>query len=147
MGYEMGVRQDVLVVTGDGKWTRCEAEASLREAGRAAWAISSPAVLLDLRRVELQATVTDVYELARVMGQAFAPGTWHAVVMPRSDPAGLGRFYETAARNRGLMVRRFSNTTEAAGWLREAVLRSRKRPTREPEQAANHRTEFALLLT
>ncbi len=75
--------------------------------------------LADLTDIDGGHGVLDLFEVIRLLESfGVGPGFREAIVLPtRSASADDARFFETAARNRGLNVRVFPSREEATAWL------------------------------
>lgn len=73
-------------------------------------------ILCDERNLEYTLSTLDTYDLAEYASQAFTMGARIAIVC---KPDGLkdGKFYETVASNRGLIVFVTSDIEQAKSWL------------------------------
>lgn len=73
-------------------------------------------VLCDERELDYALSTTETFDLACGLAQR-APALGRVAIVCKADQVADGRFFETVAVNRGLLVRVFTSIEEAETWL------------------------------
>src|SRR5690349_11067693 len=127
MDYTIQLVEDrkLIVATASGEWEAGVDNAMVQQIMEAVVTSGLSRVLVDIRGLKLDIPLVQIFERAKEMRerrkQAGVVSAKAAVVYPPNDPKMEEdfNFFETAARNRGLPYRAFSNREEALAWLME----------------------------
>lgn len=114
--------RDLIVVDAAGRLDRNATEAMIKSLTSHPDYDKLKGVIADLRHVQCDLSVTQVYELASLMAQPDAglrSTRKIAVVIDESKPFDHAAFFETCAQNRGLPLRSFADIKHAEDWLNE----------------------------
>lgn len=74
--------------------------------------------LFDCRPMSGTLTVSNRFDVAEY-GAAVVPASLKVAMLGRADQMLPDRFFETVARNRGMMMTLFTDVDEAIAWLRD----------------------------
>jgi hypothetical protein len=109
---------DILQVSITGDLSLVEAAAAQSNTARIANERGVRKVLVDLRGTSPSLSTVEYFEFASSFVELFPRETRHGVVFdPETYPAEDAHFLETVARNRGAVLRMFSDLDEARDWL------------------------------
>jgi hypothetical protein len=127
MDYTIQLVEDrkLIIATASGDWEQEADNAMVRQIMDAVTTSGLDRVLVDIRELKLDIPLVQIFERAKEMRerrkQAGVTSARAAVVYPPNDPKMEQdfNFFETAARNRGLPYRAFSDIDDAMAWLME----------------------------
>jgi hypothetical protein len=120
LAYQLAVEKKgkFIIITASGKQTYEDniklAEACIQEC----WKNAVTRVLVDITGLVGQPGTTADYELAKLIDAWGARRTIsHAALLENEDGLAAGKFFETAARNRGVNLFAFGDKAKAEEWL------------------------------
>ncbi|MBL8063780.1 MAG: hypothetical protein JNK32_12205 [Anaerolineales bacterium] len=127
MHYDIQLDEEnkVVTVTAGGAWSSATDNAMIRELMTAVEAKGAQNVLLDIRELEFDLPMIQIFERAREMREerlkrnrvSSKVALVYSAANPKLD-ADM-QFFETASRNRGLPYQVFTDVNEAREWLKQ----------------------------
>ena len=127
MKVEMLVELGILVVITTGEFSLQEAQRTFLEILDSVTRHKTGKVLFDGRELRGKPAVTERFSYGEFVAQAVAELTTRGVPRPlqfayvlKEPVLDPGRFGETVAVNRGMLVKTFDNLEDAFGWLGKA---------------------------
>lgn len=119
MSYSMKSERGIVWVRHTGELRVDEAKTARKETGILVAEHGVHKVLVDLREATLSQTTMDLYDFGSSYGDVFPQDTRVAVVYSpeKTSSSDDAEFAENVARNRGALVRMFTEMGEAIDWL------------------------------
>lgn len=122
MSFEFLAENDILVMTLHGKYTYEDSLPIREQSVQLMHKHKLRLILVDLRDAYLDFSTYEFFEFCISFQQRFPPDTRHAVVYStRYDDVSNLAFAENVSRNRGIILKIFTDVDEARAWLRSGI--------------------------
>lgn len=114
---------DILIMTLTGNWSLPDAVPTRAESAQLQRKHNIRSILVDVRKARIELSTLELFDFCASFQSTFLPGTRHAVLYSHEDhDLSDITFAENVSRNRGVIMKMFTDHNDALEWLHANVM-------------------------
>jgi len=120
MPVDYEIKDQILHISVNGWWSSQIGHSVQAEAAKLCNDHGITRLLIDFRNAENLSSTIDIYEVTKDHARVFGSDVKHAVVLRKDEKLKQSaEFFETVARNRGIIAESFTSISDAIQWLKD----------------------------